>query len=131
MEHDNQQTSSEVVGKVHEEMPIIGASRSGQQSVRHGLSNLNINFIQFSLADGPLRMIRGGLLGSQSLKSIRLGNNIINPEEALFLIQAFDAKPRGNPFELLDLENVFVNKECVPVSFLHFQNPSHIFINFR
>lgn len=60
-------------------------------------------------------MIRAGVLNSPSLISIKLGNNIVTPEEAMSFLQVFVAKPK-NPLNVLDLENVFVNKDFVPVS---------------
>lgn len=54
------------------------------------------------------------MLNSSSLKSIKLGNNTITPDEAMSFLQVFVAKPK-NPLTELDLENVFVNKDFLPV----------------
>lgn len=62
-------------------------------------------------------MVRAGILNSPSLVSIKLGNNIITPDEAMSLLQVFVAKPK-NPLNFMHLQNVFVNKDFIPVHYL-------------
>lgn len=61
-----------------------------------------------------MRLMRGAILNSPSLQTVRLGNNLITPDEALSLVKVFTAKP-DNPLREMDLENICCNKEIIPV----------------
>lgn len=68
-------------------------------------------------------MIRGAAFNSKSLVSLKIGNNIITPDEAMSFLEIFTAKPKG-PLQELDMENIYVNKDFVPVRVSAFLIPT-------
>lgn len=70
-------------------------------------------------------MMRGAILKSPSLQTVRLGNNLITPDEALALAKIFTAKPE-NPLREMDLENICCNKEIIPVILGYVNSFSHM-----
>lgn len=59
-----------------------------------------------------IHMLTNALKDNKSLKSINLGFNLITPTDALKLISILHP---DHPLEYMDLQNVYVNKNFVPV----------------
>lgn len=60
-------------------------------------------------------LLKGALRKNKSLRALNLAFNILSPDNAYDLIDLMLSKNAPPGFDLLDLENLFVKKDCVPV----------------
>ncbi|KAK9679318.1 Leucine rich repeat [Popillia japonica] len=60
-------------------------------------------------------LLKGALRKNKSLRALNLAFNILSPDNAYDLIDLMLSKNAPPGFDLLDLENLFVKKDCVPL----------------
>lgn len=73
----------------------------------------------FRIGAGTCNMIKNALKKNKSLRALSLAFNILTPENAHTLAEFMISKHAPPDFELLDMENVFVKKDFIPVFHLY------------
>lgn len=68
------------------------------------------------LTGDALVCIKNGMARCRSLVAIKLGSNLVTPEEAAVLAKVLKTSPISS-LRYLDLENTFVEKTFLPVTY--------------
>ncbi|KAG5887107.1 hypothetical protein JTB14_000740 [Gonioctena quinquepunctata] len=102
--------------------PIVKFVKNSETLERLDLSNNRIT-------GKPSRKLRTAISKNHSLVEVRVGSNPITPVDALFIASVLALPEKANePLEHLDMENIYFNKEVVPIqSFSHFRVNEHRF----